>query len=171
MMQLAHPAFEPVVHDAIRDVVSKVTSTDCPRVLHAVVKRGPSKWFQTRVVDQFVVFQTPRYTTIHWTEGGVTVVMTSFGARAPAKIELRVRPYADVPTFATLEKVLATMWWFTCAAKNAKLAVDFETRSEFHRPTIEVLNTVAETFVERVLAPLLNDDALAPVPVVRSDGA
>lgn len=149
-VQHAHPACAEIVHDIVQSVVNRVLRTERPKVIDTFLRSAPS--FQERVDGVYVLMRTPRGITIQASCEGAMVVMRLFTPTAWALIEVRSGAHTPRPTFATLEKTLQTVWWFSRALRERfgnDFSMVFRTRALVHHPPSEVLNTLATTFVER----------------------
>lgn len=155
-LQLAHPSFVPFVHEAVEGAVRRAAQEPCPALVDRFLSSRPG--FQERIHKEFILFRTPKDLTMQYVHDKVCVVLR-LGTK-DARIELRVLEGAPWPTFDTLARALTVMHWYTRAlVKKGVRDVEFRTRATRHNPTSEVLNTVAERFVDCVLAPMLD-----PVP-------
>lgn len=152
-VQHAHPACAEAVHGIVQSIVERVLRAERSDAIDAFLKSAPG--FHERVSGPYVYMRTPLTMRIEACCEGATVVMRVFRPAKPnawACIEVMSGQHRPRPTFATLERTLQTIWWFSqalAASFGVDMAVTFRTRALKHHPPSEVLNTLATTFVER----------------------
>lgn len=147
-VQHAHPACAVIVHDIVAGLVDRVLRSQRPPVLDAFLRSAPT--FHERVHGDYVFMRTPRDTKIQAACDGA--IVRAHVHDHWARVELECGAHLPRPTFATLEKTLQALWWFSQALEarhGAQFCVVFRTRAPYHHPTSEVLNTLATTFVTR----------------------
>lgn len=158
-LQNAHPVFGEVVHEVTQETVQRAIERPCPPCINAflIFKHG----FQERMNRDFVCLHTPKDITIQYVCDRVVTqlyVVKALGKDhhfQSARVEVRIVDHSAWPTFGTLERTLAAVWWFATAVRDRGVRhVDFVTKAALHHPPTEVLNTLATTFVERKVFPM-----------------
>lgn len=153
-LQLAHPSFVELVHEATAHVVELALAVPRPGLIDAFLDTRPG--FRERVHGDFVMFRTPKDLTMQHVRGGVAVTMHLMHPEAKpgahARVELRVCAGAPWPTFDTLKVALTVLRWYADALRLRGVRhLEFGTKARLHHPVSEVVNTVATAFAHRHL--------------------
>lgn len=142
-LQKAHPTCAQVVSDVVEDAVRRSTAQPIPDFLDKFMSCTHDV---NRRYGAFALKRTGTFATVVYDDGEVRVRMFMYAHLA--KMWLEVAPQR--PGFGALETALTTLLWLRGSYKthmpHKKLVI--ATRADKHCPTSEVLNGVAEKFVE-----------------------